>query len=605
MLHRAGRLTEAGEAYRGLATANPNFLPAIHGLALVTSDLGYPARAIPLIARCVAAEPDNLAYRCAFGLIALALGKPDAAATALLPAANASPMHAEPRLLLSRAMGALGRWEEAHRIMVETTVVFADSAELWAWQGRCAQTRGDLEAAQTAWMQAAKLAPHDPELMNNLGVLLRSCGRIDEAVTAYRTALAHAPESAVIHSNLGNLLDLLGDENAAEIHLRRAVALDPTFIDGHYNLGAHMVRIHQPEAAIPHLRRVVTAHPHRWDALTNLGVALVACGELADAEACYRAALAVKPGNPEAHYDLAWLLLLSGRWTEGWTEYEWRWDMPSFSSGRRDFASPLWDGNPIKGTLLMHAEQGMGDGIQFVRYAKLAAERCGRLVIEAPAPLAKLFAAAVAAGLLPGAVVTDGTQVSDVAAHIPFMSLPRVFATTPETIPAFPRYLVAPKPTAALTLPARRRRIGLVWAGSPDNRIDQERSMPAAMLAPLCDATDADFVSLQVGPGAAQAADLPAERIAFACHGMVRDFADTAAVVDQLDLVIGVDTAVIHLAGALGKPVWLLLPTAPDYRWLADGATTGWYPSIRLFRQPNRGDWPSAVAAAAKVLTDW
>jgi ADP-heptose:LPS heptosyltransferase len=202
--------------------------------------------------------------------------------------------------------------------------------------------------------------------------------------------------------------------------------------------------------------------------------------------------------------------------------------------------------------------------------------------------------------------VTDATQVSNIAAHIPFMSLPRVFGTTPATIPADPRYLIAPNPSAAMTLPARgRRRIGLVWAGSPDNRMDKERSMPAMMLAPLCDATDADFVSLQIGPGAAEVADLPADRIAFVCDGKVGDFADTAAVLDQLDLVIGVDTAVIHLAGALGKPAWLLLPSAPDYRWLAEGATTGWYPSIRLFRQAKRGDWASVIEDAAKVLTAW
>ena len=605
-LHRAGRLAEAGDAYRALATADPNFLPAIHGLALVTSDLGYPARAMPLMARCVAAEPDNLAYRCGFGVIALALDKPDAAATALLPAANASPMHPEPRLLLARALGALGRWEEAHAVMAQTTAVFPDRAELWAWQGRCAQAQGDLDAARTAWLHAAQLAPNDPDIMNNLGVLLRSCGRNNEAAAAYRAALAHAPESAVIHSNLGNTLDLMGEETQAEIHLRRALTLDPDFIDGNYNLGAHLVRLHQPEAAIPYLRRVVTAQPQRWDALTNLGVALVACGELAEAEACYRAALALKPGNPEAHYDLAWLLLLSGRWAEGWTEYEWRWEMPSFSSRRRTFAAPLWDGTPIPGTLLMHAEQGMGDGIQFVRYAKLAAERCGRLVIQAPPALAALFTHAIGAGLIPGDVVTDAADVSDVAAHIPFMSLPRVFATTPATIPGFPHYLAAPKPRAALTLPARgRRRIGVVWAGSPDNRIDTARSMPATLLAPLCDATDADFVSLQVGPGAAETAGLPAGRVVFACESNVRDFADTAAVIDQLDLIIGVDTAVIHLAGALGKPVWLLLSAAPDYRWLAEGATTGWYPSIRLFRQAKRGDWASVIASVAKVLTGW
>lgn len=604
--HRAGRLAEAAAAYRALAEAAPGDLRAIHGLGLVTNHLGRPDRALPLLARCIAAEPNNLAYCCGFALVALALGRADAAAVAVLPAANAMPVRAEPRLLLARALGALNRWSEARDIMAATATALPDDAAVWAMRGRCAHACGDLDDAEASWTRAAALDPADADVLNNLGVLLRSRGRLAEAAAAYRAALARAPDNALFHGNLGNLLGLLGAETEAEIHLRRALVLDPGFVDGHYNLGAHLVRIDQPAAAIPHLRRVLALQPERWDALTNLGVALVACGELDEAEACYRRALALKPDNPEAHYDLAWLLLLRGRWDEGWREYAWRWRMPSFSSRRRAFDAPLWDGRFLDGPLLMHAEQGLGDAIQFVRYAAFAARRCRKLVIDVPRPLLRLFAAAAQAGLLPGDIHDADATPPVVAAHVPFMTLPGLHGGGPSEVPAEIPYLVAPPPAPHLRLADRgRRRIGLVWAGSPDNRIDRQRSMPAAALLPLFDATAADFVSLQVGPAAGEVRVFPQDRIGGAVPGAAPDFLDTAAVIAQLDLVIGVDTAVMHLAGALGKPGWLLLPAAPDYRWLESGATTAWYPSLRLFRQAARGDWAGVIAAVARALTIW
>jgi Flp pilus assembly protein TadD len=559
---------------------------------------------MPLLARCVTAAPDNVAYRCSLGMVSLTLGKAEAAALVLLPAANATPMNMDARLLLARALGALKRWQEAHAILVETTTAFPNAVPLWSWRGRAASKIGHLDDAESSWREALKQAPGDPEILNNLGVLLRRRGRLKEAVEAYQIALAAAPDHVVCLSNLGNVLGQLGDETGAEIYLRRAVSLDPKFVDGVYNLGAHLVRIDRPEAAVPYLRRAVAADAKRWDALTNLGVALVALGELAEAEDCYRQALTLNPRNPEAHYDLAWLLLLTGRWTEGWVEYEWRWKMPTFTSRRRDFKQPLWDGRKVDGTLLLHAEQGLGDAIQFVRYARLAAPLCDRLVIEAPPSLAPLFRHAVAAGHLPGEVMGFGDGLPDCVAHAPYMSLPGLFGSTPDNVPAWPAYLSAPEPARPdLVVPNRgRRRIGLVWAGSPDNRIDRQRSMPAEALKDLM-AADADFVSLQVGPPARQVAALPLERITFKSEGVVKDFADTAAVIAQLDLVIGVDTAVLHLAGALGKPAWMLLPFAPDYRWLAHGETTAWYPSLRLFRQTARGDWTGPLAAAAAALS--
>jgi hypothetical protein len=280
--------------------------------------------------------------------------------------------------------------------------------------------------------------------------------------------------------------------------------------------------------------------------------------------------------------------------------------MPTFSSRRRTFTAPLWDGTRVDGTLLIHAEQGLGDAIQFVRFANLAAARCKHLVVECPRPLLSVFTQAAKAGLIAGEVIAIGDPQPHYDAQAPFMTLPRLFETTPASVPSTSHYLVSPPPRPDLTIPSRsRRRIGLVWAGSPFNKMDSQRSLPVDVLLPLLSATDADVVSLQVGPGAEQTALLPRDRLIFTAHDRVKDFADTAAIISQLDLVIGVDTAATHLAAALGKPVWLLLAFAPDYRWLLERTDTPWYPSMRLFRQKKRGDWSHAIADLQTALTIW
>jgi tetratricopeptide (TPR) repeat protein len=594
--HQARRLGAAAAAYRDILTRAPECLPALHGLGLVTIDLGAPVDALPVLTRCVALEPENPDYRSALALALMKLGRFEPAAVALLPVLNADPPRADVRLLLARALGKLGRWEDVFRVATESSKLFPEQPGFWLAAGRAARHLGRTSAAEAHFRRAAELTPDDPEALNNWGVALRTAGQMEEAARAYRRALTAAPDHAVVHNNLGNLLDVLGDTTAAEVHLARAVTLRPEWLDARYNLGAHLTRQHRCEEALSHLRSVVESAPDRTDALINLGVALVGLRRYGEAEACYRRALSLAPDNAEAHYDLAWLLLITGRWKEGWEEFEWRWRMPAFSAGAEAVAAPRWDGSRITGTLLLQAEQGFGDTIQFVRFAAIAASRCDRLLLSVPKPLVRLLAQSCRAGLLSAETFAEGTPLPEIAATLPLMSLPRILSITPANVPADVPYLTATPAEPRGT----RRRIGLVWAGSPDNRIDAVRSMPARLLAPVVTTIDADFVSLQTGPAAAQMADLPGK---IAALGAVRDFADTAAVIAGLDLVIGVDTAVMHLAGALGTQAWLLLPFAPDYRWLAEGATTCWYPTMRLFRQVKPGDWQGCIAAVLAELT--
>ncbi|MBY0509772.1 MAG: tetratricopeptide repeat protein [Rhodospirillaceae bacterium] len=600
-LHQAGRLTEAHEAYQMILRAEPANLDALHGLGLLAVDLGQPERALPLLTQCVAAAPTQTLYRVSLGLAHLRTGDFENAAGHFLESANRLPHALEPRLYLARALGALGRWDQAHEVLIETAKRFPGRADVWAAKGNAERVLLRHVAAENSLRKALALTPHDVDVLNNMGVVVRAQGRTEEAVGYYREALARGGDRAVIHANLGNALTLLGHTAMAETHLRRAVALAPDNAEARYNLGVFLTRAENPAEAVGHFRAALKILPDNVDAWTNLGVALLDTGDTQGAEDCYRRAVALRPDNAEAHYNLAWVLLLTGQWTEGWQEYEWRWSLPNFSSRKRSFDQPSWDGQPVSGTLLLHAEQGLGDAIQFVRYAAAARGRCARLVIECPKVLQRLFAD------LADDVVAAGDELPAFDAHAPFMSLPRIFATTPENAPRAKAYLNAPAPAPDhLRLPVSGRpRIGLVWAGSPDNKIDRRRTLPARLFGALAAGTDADFISLQVGARAQEAEDLPPEKLVFACEGRVADFSETAAVIGQLDLVVGVDTAVIHLAAAMGKPAWMLAPFMPDYRWLLWREDSPWYPSIRLFRQHKMEDWRQVIARVALALTNW
>jgi tetratricopeptide (TPR) repeat protein len=595
-LHREGKLAEAAAAYQRILSAKPHALAAVHGLAVITLELGEPKRAMPLLGRLLATQPQNGAYRATLGYALLELGDNEQAAAHLLDAVNLEPRVLEPWLYMARALTRLGRAGQAADVLTACAQIFPDDVRVWTAKGNAERASLLLTNAELSLHRALELTPADPDLLNNLGVVLRAQGRTERAIGFYRQALALAPTHALTHANLGNALAALGQNVAAEQHLREALALDPASDEVRVNLAGLLTQLERGHEAIPLFREVLLKAPENADALTNLGIALLNEGALDEAETHLRAAIVAQPQNAEAHYNLAWLLLLSGRWAEGWAEYEWRWKLPNFSSRRRAFKEPLWDGGAVN-TLLLHAEQGLGDAIQFGRYAARAKEKAQRVIVEVPRPLVSLFRA------LPDIdVVATGDPLPRCDAQAPFMSLPRIFASRPENVP--PPAPFTASPSFHLDK-ATRPRVGLVWAGSPDNKIDRRRKIPTAAFAALLENTDADFVSLQVGPRAEEIDQLPQEKIVYACDGVVGDFADTAAVIAQLDLVIGVDTAVMHLAASLGKPTWMLVPFMPDYRWLLGRDDSPWYPALRLFRQGKGEAWPDVVTRLAGSLTNW
>jgi hypothetical protein len=333
------------------------------------------------------------------------------------------------------------------------------------------------------------------------------------------------------------------------------------------------------------------------DAPYNLGNALRLGRRLAEAASCYQQAIRCRPGYVKAHWNLAHTLLLAGELERGWDEFEWRWkkkDTPP-----RAFPQPVWDGAPLDGrTILLHAEQGLGDAIQFIRYAELVKRSGGAVVLECPAKLAGLFESA--RGI--DALAPAGTPLPAFDVHAPLLSLPRIFHTTLAGIPACVPYLAVQADYRSKwknrLAGYQGRRIGLVWKGNPQHAEDKFRSLAPETLSPLAGTPGATWFSLQfaertASPPIPGLIDLGPE---------TEDFRDAAAAVEQMDLVISADTSMAHLAGALARPVWVLLPFVPDWRWLLDRDDTPWYPTMRLFRQPQRGEWKPVVEAVREAL---
>jgi Flp pilus assembly protein TadD len=465
---------------------------------------------------------------------------------------------------------------------------------------------GRLPQAQAAYRQILTIDPAHADAHQNLGVALGALGRMMEAEASFREALRLRPNYPEGHASLGAALTDLGRPAEAEASCREALRLRPNYPEAHYNLGVALRDLGRPAEAEASCREALRLRPNYPEAHYNLGVALRDLGRPAEAEASFREALRLRPNYPEAHYNLGAALLLAGRFEEGWKEYEWRWKSKTFTTTTvippRDFSAPLWRGEAIGGrTILLHAVQGLGDTLQFCRYAPLMVGGAG-IILEVQAPLVRLLSR------LPGVeeIVARGDRLPPFDLHCPLMSLPDAFGTTLDTIPAATPYLSA-DPALAANWQERLvgldgLRIGLAWAGEQRAVVDRRRSIALKALAPLGEVSGVSFVSLQKDGPAAQAADPPHGMMLHDFTADLHDFEDTAALIVNLDLVISVDTSVAHLAGALGKPVWLLNRFDTDWRWLLNRDDSPWYPTLRQFRQPRPGDWNSAICAARDAL---
>lgn len=459
---------------------------------------------------------------------------------------------------------------------------------------------GQVDEAEIRYLRLLRKAPEIPVIYNNLGLVLLAQKRIGESIERLEKALKLDPRYLDAHSNLGNAYRHAGRFEESLASYERALEINPGFIQALGNMSNTYMDMGRFEDSENACRKGLKLAPEQPALFYNLGRALYEQARWDEAEAAYRETLSLNHNYPLAHWNLSHVMLLQGRFQEGWLEYEWRWRCPGFTTRTPDFQQPRWDGGDINGkTVLVYAEQGFGDTIQFVRYLPILASAGARVVFLCQPELARLME--TVKGL--DAIVTDVSALPDFDAHAPLMSLPLLTGMKTETdAPADLPYLRPPPQGAAPVEGRDGLAVGLVWAERASHPDEARRSLDLTDLKPLTEAPGCHFYALHE-PGRGDELSDPGMSDAVSDLGaQLGDFGDTARIVDSLDLVIGVDTAVIHLAGALHKPVWTLLPFICDWRWMLDREDTPWYPSMRLFRQTTDGDWAAVVERAANEL---
>jgi tetratricopeptide (TPR) repeat protein len=606
--HQQGDLAAAERLYRQVLLLQPHQPDALHLLGLILHLRGQSDEAVALVRRALDRAPRAAAMHANLGLILRDQRRLDEAEASLRRALALDPAAAETHNTLGLVLRERGDAPAALACFRAALARRPDYVEAIANFAQALADAGAYDDAVTASRRAIALRPGHADAYLALGNALRSLARWEEAIAAYRQALAHRPNAAAVWNNLGIALTERGDLAAAVEALQRAILFEPANPALHTNLAAALRKLGDLDGTIRACRRALALKPDHAEAYNGLGLALADQSRLAESEAAFRQALALAPDYADAHLGLALTLLLQGRLPEGWAQYEWRWRCPPLAHLPRRFPEPLWDGGDLAGrTLLLHAEQGFGDTLQFVRFLARAPAWGGPVALECQPPLHRLLRMSFPAVPL----VARGEPLPPFDVQAPLLRVPYLLGTTLDTLPAATPYLrvdagLAAAWAARLAGPPGRR-VGLVWSGNPDHREDRHRTLPPAYLAPLLAAgagaaPPVRFFSLQKGERAARLADLQAHAPVADLGPDLADFADTAAALLSLDLVITVDTAVAHLAGALGRPVWTLLAYAADWRWLRGRDDSPWYPTMRLFRQDGPGDWSPVIARVAAAL---
>jgi tetratricopeptide (TPR) repeat protein len=463
---------------------------------------------------------------------------------------------------------------------------------------------GKLDAALALVRAALTIDDRRADMWSDLGLIFLTMGRFEEALASYDRAHVIAPDDLEALNGRGVALLRLDRIAEAIASYDRVLAVDPAHIDALGNRGNALLRLNRPQDAMASYEAALKRAPRHPRLLTNHATALRRLDRPHEALMCLSRALAANPDFAEARFVESLVKLTLGDFGAGWRAYESRWATAAFAARRRNFTPPLWLGDrSLAGkTILLHGEQGCGDTIQFVRYAPRVAALGAKVILEVQPELARLVARIEGVGT----VVARGKPLPAFDFHCPMMSLPLAFATTLETIPADVPYLSAPPAYArkwAQRLPkSGLPRIGIAWAGNPNFRHDRARSVGLTRMLPFLSRTDVQYVGLQRDLRDGDAEILWNNPQVEHLGNALETFADSAAVIASLDLIISIDSATVHLAGALGKPVWVLLPYSPDWRWLLDRNDSPWYPTARLFRQARVDDWSGVVESVTEEL---
>lgn len=596
----AGRLDEARKRYLGVLAIDATHAKSLHGLGLIARQTGDLDGAIRLFRQAVQIKPNDADYQFSLGGTLQAVDRQDEALDAYSRALAINPEFAVVHNNVAALLQQMGKLDEAREHFERAVSLQPAYASAYCNLGALRQNLGDLDGAMWSLERALAIRPDLAEAHNNLGLVLRQMGRLDEARVHYERAVALKPNYAEAHSNLGVLLRQEGRLAESLACHKRALHLRPNSAQALDNMGNTLRDLGRLEESAGHHQRVLTIHSNSAKAHNNLGLTERKQGKLKESRESLNRALVLEPESAEIRWNLALVDLLEGNYEAGWIGYEARHQR---SENRpRCFPQPIWRGEPLDGArILLHSEQGLGDSLQFLRYVPMVQAAGGKVILNVPVTLKRLAEDFVGTDSL----TVDEETPPPFDLHAPLMSLPLAFKTTLNSVPSRVPYLTVPadasQVASGLSWPSDKLRVGLVWSGNPKCTEDQIRSMTLSNFLPILDVGGCQFYSLQLGPAAAQLATVGAPIMDLSLS--INDFADTAALMAHLDLILSVDTSVAHLAGALGRTTWVLVPFAPDWRWLLDREDSPWYPTLRLFRQRRPGEWGSVIERVREELT--
>jgi Tfp pilus assembly protein PilF len=621
-----GKLDEAIAYFRRALQLRPSFYEAHNNLGNAYYLKGDLEQATLHYRHALSIGPNLPDAHCNLGNVQLGQGKLDDAIRSYRQALELKPDAAAAWHNMGLALQRQNKLDEAAHSLRQALQINPGYADAHVNLGNVLLNQEKPEDAVRSYQEALRLSPNSPLACSGLGLAFQRLNKLDDAIRCHRRALELDPQNADANCNLANALVDRCKHGEAETYLRRALQINADFPEALNALGTVLVHQDKLDEAIACFQGAIKHSPSFTDALSNLGNALLSQRKLDEAGRCFDRAVDLKPDFASAHWNRSFLKLLRGEFESGWTEYEWRWSLPGVT--RRSFAQPLWDGSLLNGrTILLHAEQGLGDTMQFIRYAPLVKARGGKVLLECQPSLVQLLRGA------PGIdrQLARGSALPPFDVHAPLLSLPGIFRTSHENIPDSVPYLNAThgfdlghrtsdyeKVSGVRSNPAfdfghrtsdfgRFLRVGIAWQGSTTYRFYRQRAIPLSHFAKLADVARVQLISLQKGPGseelAAWASRFPILDLGNRLDERSGAFVETAAVIKKLDLVVSADTALPHLAGALACPVWLALSLVPDWRWQLEREDSQWYPTMRLFRQTRFGQWHDVFDTIAEELT--
>jgi tetratricopeptide (TPR) repeat protein len=640
--YQNGNIRAAEEICKKLLSVCPTHAEALHLLGTIAHQIGDHDKSLPLLLQAIEIDPANPIFHCSLGEIYKDLGRLEESIACYQKALALKPDFAEVYYDLGNIYHCQKIYPEAMGCYQKALQLKPDFVEAHYNLGNTYLDQREFENAISQYQRALVLNPGFGDAHFNLGIVLFELGKFDDAIAAYQKALTLKPDRVEAHynmgiafqaqnklqeaidcyqkavrfqpdfprayNNMGNAFQDQGNAKEAIACFQKALQLKPDYEEAHYNLGKSCHDQNRYQDAILCYQKALQIAPEFYMAYNNLAKTYQDMRQVEHAAHLYRKALELKPDYAEAHFNFATLHLSTGNFKAGWKGYEWRFKCRDWKrTYPYRYHTPRWNGERFAGRkLYVHCEQGFGDSIQFIRYLPLVKGRGGTLIFETMRPLHELLKD------FPGIdqlvePSTDGQPAAACDLCAPLLSLPAIFNTTLKTIPAEIPYLFADATKTSEwqnRLTAKGFKVGLVWAGKSSHDNDQARSCKLENFAPLANIPEVQLYGLQKGNAAGQAAKLAEEMNLINLGEQFENFAETAGVIANLDLVISVDTAVAHLAGAMDKPVWVLLPFVPDWRWFFDRNDSPWYPTMRLFRQEKRGDWVAVMRRLTREVQE-